>query len=143
MEQFETRDNIYEKAIVKFLNDFGCSKINIYLSIWYSGYEGVKIIEDCSYTIAISYDNRGAIYISVTCSKSVRKDHIFDALKTINSSNIDEIQAKYSIGVNDNQLSCTTIHAVRDTEQSIYSTLDSHVECSIENLESIYDMLDD
>jgi hypothetical protein len=143
MRQYETANTLYEKTIVKFMNKFGCRKINRYSGNWFSGYEGEKIIEDCSYEIAISSDTDGAIYIVVTCSKPVRKDQIVEALKIINSSNIYEIQAKYSIGVNDEKLSCTTIHPVDDTEQSIYKTLDSHVECSIGNLESIYDMLDD
>ena len=143
MKQCETQDTIYDKTIKRFLAEFGCNKIQKQSGWFHSGFVGCKIINNCSFNIEISYGDYGAIYIVVTCSKSVRNDQIVEALKIINSSNIYEMQAKYTIGVIKNDLSCTTIHVVGDEEKSIHSTLDNHVECSIENLESIYDMLDD
>ncbi len=165
MKVNEIPERIYDKTIKKFMTEFGCSKIerrpanyektvkeyitklgsNKILEVpflFYPGFKGKKTVDELSYDIEIFWDT-GAIYISVTCLKPIKDELHVEVLKIINSSNIDELIAKYTIGVYDNQVSCTTFHSVLEEEQDIYSILDAHVDCSIGNVESIYDLLDD
>jgi hypothetical protein len=142
MKKLELPETIYDKTIKKFLVEFGCSKIKALPRLTDFLHEGQKTVNELSYKIQIFFDIPGAMYISVTCSKPIKNVFYAEVLKIINSSNIDEQIAKYTIGVDDNQVSCTTFHFVLE-EQDTYSTLDAHVDCSIGNVESIYDMFND
>jgi len=86
--------------------------------------------------------SNGHIVLTVKCLTVIPKENITLCLEVLNVANESEIVAKYSLDLEEHQVSCQTNHERKQRSRNILNCLKNDVVCSMDCLLYIYELVD-